>query len=451
MHAENRRRTLELLRARRAAGVFPTATHKIRNHDAEYRFRPDSDFWWLTGFAEPDAVLVLLPGLDGPGSNATNGQNARPRSILFLRDTDREREIWSGRRLGVAAAPAKLGFDEARPIEKLWTDLPELLRNHESIVWRTGLDEARDRNMLATVAKLRAAARGLVVPPLELLDTAAFTHELRLFKTDAEIATMRAAAAITREAHVLAMKKAKAGVRENEIEAAIEHVFRSRGGTGAAYTSIVAGGANACILHYVENDQELRAGDLLLIDAGAEKDYYASDVTRTFPVDGRFSAEQRALYDVVLEAQLAAIDHVRPGVSFASVHEVALAKLVAGLVRLGLLGGPVEKELAGEGYKRFYMHRTSHWLGLDVHDCGAYVADGRSRTLEPGMVLTVEPGLYVAEDDESVDARWRGIGIRIEDDVLVTASGREVLTEGIPKSVDDVEAACAGRALAKTR
>jgi Xaa-Pro aminopeptidase len=452
MHSENRRRLQDLLRERRAAAVIPTAAHKIRNHDAEYRFRPDSDFWWLTGFAEPDSVLVLLPGFEpAPGADPSGPKASEPRSILFLRDKDKEREIWSGRRLGVAAAPAKLGVDEARPIEQLWTDLPELLKNCERIVYRVGIDEARDRQMLATISKLRAAARGLVVPPLELCDVAPFTHELRLKKTEAEVAVMRKAAAITREAHVLAMKKARGGVRENEIDALLEHTFRARGGTGAAYNNIVAGGANACILHYVENDQELRDGELCLIDAGAEFGYFASDVTRTFPVSGAFSSEQRALYEVVLEAQLAAIEHVKPGVTFVSVHELALRRLVEGLVRLGLLSGTVEDELAGDRYKRFYMHRTSHWLGLDVHDCGAYVVDGRSRTLEPGMVLTVEPGLYVAEDDDTVEARWRGIGIRIEDDVLVTAAGREVLTEGIPKTVEELEATSANRPLAKVR
>ena len=439
MHAENRRRLFELLRARRAAGVFPTAAHKVRSHDTEYRFRPDSDFWWLTGFAEPDAALVMLPG-DGAGR--------ADRTVLFLREKDREREVWTGRRLGVAAAPARLGVDEARPVGRLWDDLPELLKNQERIVYRVGVEEARDRQMLAAIARMRAAARGGVVPPIELLDVAPFTHELRLFKTEAELATMRRAAAISRDAHALAMRRARPGMREFEVDALIEHAFRSRGSTGPAYTNIVAGGANACILHYVENSDALRAGDLLLVDAGAESDYYASDVTRTFPVDGRFRPEQRALYEVVLDAQLAAVEAVLPGGSFVSVHEVAVAKLVEGLVRLGLLPGPLEKELAGDAYKRFYMHRTSHWLGLDVHDAGAYVVDGRSRALEPGMVLTVEPGLYVAEDDAEVEARWRGTGIRIEDDVLVTPSGREVLTAGTPKTVDEVEAACAGAELA---
>ncbi len=439
IHQEHRRRFLQSLERRGAAAVIPTATHKVRNHDAEYRFRPDSDFWYLTGFAEPEAVLVLVPALPTTQKPA--------RTVLFLREKDREREIWTGRRLGVAAAPERLGVDEARPIERLWTDLPELLRNVERIVWRTGLDEARDREMAKTIARLRGSAKGSVVPPLELLDPAPLLHEQRLFKTSGEIEVMRRAAAVTKEAHVAAMRHARPGRNEREIDALLEMHFRSGGGTGAAYTNIVAGGANATILHYVENDQVLRDGELLLVDAGCEYDYYASDVTRTFPVSGRFGPEQRALYEVVLDAQLAAIAHVQPGVTFTSVHEIALARLVRGLVDLGLLQGPVETALEKKTYERFYMHRTSHWLGLDVHDCGAYVVDGRSRTLEPGMVLTIEPGLYVAEDDTSVEARWRGIGIRIEDDVLVTTTGHDVLTTGIPKRIDEVEAACGGASL----
>jgi Xaa-Pro aminopeptidase len=447
MHSDHRRRLLELLRNARAAAVIPTAAHKVRNHDSEYRFRPESDFWYLTGFAEPECVLVLVPAIGGtsPTSDATAVR--RPETILYLRDKDREREIWTGRRLGVAAAARALGVDEARPIESLWADLPKLLQNYERIVYRTGIDEARDRRMLDTITKLRWNARGTIVPPAELLDVAPFTHELRLKKSAAEIDTMRRAARVSREAHVLAMREARPGRRENEIDALIEYTFRRLGSTGPAYTNIVAGGANACILHYVENDDALRDGDLVLIDAGAEWDYYASDVTRTFPVNGAFSAEQRALYEIVLAAQERAIDHVRPGVSFVSVHEQALEVLCDGLVRLGLLAGPVPEAIEKETYKRFYMHRTSHWLGLDVHDCGAYVHDGRSRMLEPGMVLTVEPGLYVAEDDDRVDARLRGIGIRIEDDVLVTERGHDVLTAGIPKSIEEIEAACRGRAL----
>jgi Xaa-Pro aminopeptidase len=293
--------------------------------------------------------------------------------------------------------------------------------------------------MLETVSRLRARARGTVPPPVELLDTAPFVHEMRLRKSAREVEILRKAAAITGEAHVLAMRAARPGVGEHEIDALLEHTFRRLGSTGPAYTPIVAGGANATILHYVENDRPLRDGNLLLVDAGAESEYYASDVTRTYPVGDGFSDDQRALYDVVLEAQLAAIDAVRPGAAFTGPHEVAVRILCEGLARLGLLAGGAAEAIESGSYRRFYMHRTSHWLGLDVHDCGAYVRDGAPRILEPGMVLTIEPGIYVAEDDETVEARWRGLGIRIEDDVLVTEAGREVLTEGIPKEPDEIE------------
>jgi Xaa-Pro aminopeptidase len=443
MFVEHRRRLLELLRKDRAAAIVPTSSPKIRNHDSHYRFRPDSDFWYLTGFAEPEAVLVLAPRAEGTASSTS-----RPESVLFLRDKDRDLEIWNGRRLGVAAAPAALGVAEARPIERLAQDLPLLLEGFERIVYRTGIDEPRDRLVIETVSRMRARARGLVPPPVEILDTATYVHELRLKKSAQEIEILRRAAAISREAHEEAMRLARPGVLECEVDAALEHAFRRLGSTGAAYTPIVAGGANATILHYVENDDPLRDGDLLLIDAGAESEYYASDVTRTFPVGARFSAEQRALYDAVLAAQLAAIEEVRPGAAFTAPHERAVQILCEGLVRNGLLPGPVEDVVRSGTYRRFYMHRTSHWLGLDVHDCGAYVREGAPRILEAGMVLTVEPGLYVAADDAAVEPRWRGIGIRIEDDVLVTANGCEVLTQGIPKTVAEIESARARRTLA---
>lgn len=443
MFREHRRRFLDLLRERTAAAVIPTASAKVRNHDSQYRYRPDSDFWYLTGFAEPESALVLLPSARG-----VNGDAHRPQSVLFLREKDREKEIWNGRRLGVAAAPDTLGIDEARPIERLWRDLPELLKGYERIVYRAGADETRDRRMMKVYGELRARAKGSVRPPLELLDPAPFVHELRLRKSAAEIEIMRRGAEISRVAHTEAMRRARPGVRENELDALLEYTFRRLGGTGAAYTNIVAGGANATILHYVENDQPLADGDLVLIDAGAECEFYASDVTRTFPVNGTFSDVQRSVYELVLEAQLAAIDAVQPGASFTAPHDRALEVLCTGLLRLGLLKGTLKDTLHSESYRRFYMHRTSHWLGLDVHDCGAYVDGGNSRALEPGMVLTVEPGIYIAPDDETVDARYRGIGIRIEDDVLVTASGRDVITAGIPKTVAEVEATCQGRTLA---
>jgi Xaa-Pro aminopeptidase len=422
------------LAERGAAAVIPTASPKVRNHDSEYRFRPDSDFWYLSGFGEPESVLVLLPSTPA---------HAAPRSILFLREKKREEEVWTGLRLGVEAAPASLGVDAAFPIGELWTRLPDLLKGFERIVWRNGVDETRDRNLHGVLNRLRSQVRSEAALPMEVLDPAAVLHELRLFKTPSEIELMRKAAAITTEAHIAAMRETRPGMGENEIDALLSYTFARRGASGAAYGNIVAGGVNACILHYHENDRPLRDGELLLIDAGAEFYCYASDVTRTFPINGKFSDAQRELYEVVLGAQLAAIEHVRPGNSFQSVHEIAVRVLCAGLARLGLLPGEPESIEADGSFKRFYMHRTGHWLGLDVHDCGAYVIAGKSRNMEAGQVLTVEPGLYIAAEDESVEARWRGIGIRIEDDILVTENGHEVLTAAIPKSVVEIERACA--------
>jgi len=446
LYTEHRNRLLETLARTRTAAIVPTATPKVRNHDAQYRFRPSSDFWYLTGFAEPGSVLVLLP--DGIDSGDETDRGVR--SILFLRDRDALREIWDGRRLGVERAPEGLGVDRAHDIEELWEHLPALLKGYERVMYRTGEDDARDLRLLEVVAQLRARARGGVHPPVELVDTAPLVHEQRLLKSPAELDIMRRAAEITREAHMGAMELAAPGVNECEVDAFLDYTFRRRGGTGAAYTSIVAGGVNACILHYIENDQPLRDGDLLLIDAGSEVDHYASDVTRTFPVNGTFNPEQRAIYEVVLEAEQAAIDLVKPGVPHDRIHRTALEVLVRGLLRLGLLEGTEESVIADETYRRFFMHGTSHWLGLDVHDCGAYAIARDSRPLEAGMVFTVEPGIYIGEDDETVEARWRGIGVRIEDDVLCTEDGHEVLTEAIPRSIEGVEAACRGQQLEAT-
>jgi len=430
MYIAQREKFAAHLRASNAAALIPTNTLKTRNADCEYPFRPDSDFWYLTGFAEPEALLVMLQA-DG-----------EDRSILFLRELDPEREIWTGRRLGVDAAPAALGVDEAYPISTAWEELPELLAGYERIVARVGHDPEFDRSFAELLETLRGAARAGPSAPVELIDHGQYLHEQRLLKSAAEIGNMRRALEITTRAHEAAMAGTRPGMGENEVEAILQYHFHAGGSTGPAYTSIVAGGDNACILHYIENNQPLRDGQLLLIDAGAEWEYYASDITRTFPVGGRFSADQRALYEVVLAAQMAAIDLVRPGSTLQAVHRQALEHMVDGMLRLGLMTGDREAILADGSYRRFCVHKTSHWLGLDVHDCGAYSIAEEPRALEPGMVLTVEPGLYVASDDETVDARWRGIGIRIEDDLLVTDVGHEVLSAGIPKTVAEVEAAC---------
>jgi Xaa-Pro aminopeptidase len=428
-YAARRARALEALTARGAAALLMSARPKLRNADSEHRYRPDSDLWRLTGLGEPHCALLLLPA---------QGDRAA-RSVVFLRERDREQELWSGRRLGVERAASTLGVDEARPIEALWKDLPALLEGCARLCYRTGVDAQCDAAVLDVLTRLRAKTRANTVLPHELLDTAPVLHELRLYKDEAELRAMSRAAQITARAHTSAMRSARAGMREYELEALIEYEFRRSGADGPAYNSIVASGANACVLHYVDNDELLREGQLLLVDAGAECEHYAADVTRTFPISARFSPAQRELYELVLAAQLAAIDAVRSGRRFDDPHSAALRVLVGGLCELGLLRESPSVALESGAFKRFYMHRTSHWLGLDVHDAGSYVRDGASRELAPGMVLTVEPGLYIDADDESVDPRWRGIGIRIEDDVLVGAEGPHVLTSDAPKRLADIE------------
>ncbi len=434
IHAQHRARFLDLLAERNAVAVIPTATTKTRNDDADYKFRPTSDFWYLTGLNEPGACLVLLPGEHGE----------EHRAVLFLRERDKLREIWDGRRLGLERAPDALGVDAAMDIEELWTELPKLLEGRERIMWRFGDDDVADRRMVETFTSLRDQARGPLEPAKELLDPGPVLHELRVIKSDAELDLMRRAASLSAETHAALMGHIQPGMNECEAEAFLDHRYRSAGSSGAAYSHICAGGANACILHYIENDQPLKDGDLLLVDSGAEWHYYAADITRTFPVGGKFTAEQRALYQVVLDAEEAAIAASGPGVPFDRMHEVALGVIVDGLLEHGLLKGTREEALESGSYRDFFMHKTGHYLGLDVHDCGRYTTeDGSPRPLEPGMVFTVEPGIYVDPENTEVEARWRGIGIRIEDDVLVTNEGHEILTSHVPKAVDEVEAMCA--------
>ena len=433
MHRDHRERFLALLARENAAAIVPTGALKIRNHDSEYRFRPRSDFWYLSGFREPDAVLVLVPN------------HAEATSVLFLNERDREKETWTGRRLGVEAAPSALGVARAYPLAELDERLEELLPGHERIVYGFGEDQQLDRRMLELVGALQQKSRALRPTPRQWVEPALGLHELRLRKDAAELECLRQAARVSAEAHRALMRAARPGVNEGELDALLDYTFRRRGGSGSAYGNIVAGGANACILHYRENDRALVAGELCLVDAGCEWEFYASDVTRTLPIGGRFSPEQRALYELVLRAEYAALARVRPGATQDDVHDTAVGVLVDGLLALGLLSGSRADALAQHTYRRFYMHRTGHWLGLDVHDVGLYVQAGKPRPFEPGMVTTVEPGLYVAEDDESVEPRWRGIGIRIEDDVLVTADGHEVLSADVPKEVDELEALLGGR------
>lgn len=413
--------------------VLPSTPLAVRNNDVEHDHRQHSDLYYLTGFDEPDSVLVL-----------TN-QHREHKLVLFVRPRDPERETWDGPRAGVDGARERFGADAAFPIAELERRLPEYLKNVARLHYRLGENHPFDAVLLRVLSGVRSAARAGVFAPREIVDTATYLHDMRLRKSAAEVALMEKAAAITTEGHARALQVARPGVNEYEVEAALIGAFRAAGAERPAYGSIVGSGRNATILHYRSNSRRLEDGDLLLIDAGAEYGYYACDVTRTFPVNGRFSPAQRQVYDVVLAAQLAAIAAVCPGVTFQAVHTTALQVLVEGLVRLGLIEGPVEKALEQETYKPYYMHRTSHWLGMDVHDVGDYYIDGKSRPLEPGMVLTIEPGLYIASD-AAADPKFRGIGIRIEDDLLVTADGGRNLTAAIPKQPDELERMLAARA-----
>ena len=407
-----------------------TGTEILRNGDSAYPFRPESNFWYLTGFREPDALLVLRPAADKPYT-------------LFVPPRDPAKEVWFGRRVGVDGALEQLGADQAFSVEQLHAKLPELLAGADVLHYRTGRSPELDTRVLGLLNAMRDRTRDGTRSPEGVVDPGVILGEQRLRKSDDELAVMRRAAAITRDAHLAAMKALGPGVAEYEIEAIVNGTFRRAGGWGPGYTSICAGGANACVLHYITNDAQMGGDDLMLLDAGCEFDGYTADVTRCFPASGTFTAVQRELYDVVLAAETAACDSVRPGATFHSVHDVALRALVEGMLAHELLTGDVDENIENGGYRRYFMHRTSHWLGIDVHDVGAYYTPEKdSRPLEPGMVLTVEPGLYVSPDDDQAPERYRGIGIRIEDDVLVTADGHENLTGAIPKTTADVEAAC---------
>lgn len=423
---ERRRAVLEQLGEATQLVLF-AAPVALRNNDVEHEYRQDSDFFYLTGCVEPDCVLVL-------------GGKKRE-AVLFLRPRDAEKETWDGRRLGVDGAKNKLGMSAAFPIGELDTELPKLLVGMQRVACFFGRREADDARLFRAIRRARARDREGLDWPTELLDAATILHERRLFKEPSELQTMRNAAAITADGFARIMAAAGPGVGEFELEALLREAFRRGGAQRVAYSPIVGAGENACILHYRENERRMESGELVLVDAGCELDFYASDVTRTFPVDGRFSAPQAELYDLVLEAQHASLAAVRPGATLDEVHWAGTRVLVNGLIRLGLIKGPFERALEEKSYKKYYMHRTSHWLGMDVHDVGRYQVGGNPRPLEPGMVLTVEPGLYVAADAE-VDERYRKLGIRIEDDVLVTAEGYEVLTAAIPKERADVERAC---------
>ena len=423
-HAARRDRLLQAMRA--GVAVIPTAPERIRNRDSHYPYRFDSYFYYLSGFPEPEAVLVLVAGNS-------------PRSILFCREKHEEREIWDGFRFGPPAARERFGFDEARPIERLDEDLPALLTNQPALFYAPGADAGWDARVMRWLNAVRAETRSGACAPAQIHDVRSLLDEMRLAKDAAEIATMRRAAAISAGAHQRAMRAARPGRFEYQIEAELLHEFRRHGAQFPAYWPIVAGGANACVLHYRDNDAPLRDGDLLLIDAGCELDGYAADITRTFPVNGRYSGAQRAAYELVLAAQHAAIAQVRAGNPWNAPHDAAVRVLAQGMLDLKLLSGSLDETLEKEAFRRFYMHRTGHWLGLDVHDAGEYKHGGEWRALASGMTLTVEPGLYIRAAPE-VPAEFHNIGIRIEDDVLVTDAGCEVLTREASKSIADVEA-----------
>ena len=410
--------------------IVRSLPERLRNGDALYAFRQHSDLIYLTGFVEPDTTLVLRPGAE------------TERVIMFVRPRDPELETWDGRRAGLEGAKATYGADAAYPAAELPAKLQELIANCEELHYSLGLDGEMDHLVATTIAKLRKTEKRGKRPPRAVVDPRIALHELRLHKRPEELVAMRKAADISTEAHVAAMKVGKPGAFEHELEAVINYTFRRRGGSGPGYTTIVGAGENATILHYIENKCAIADGDLVLIDAGCEYDHYTADITRTWPASGAFTAIQKRVYQIVLDTQLEAIEMVKPGVTLDEIHNHCVRRLTEGMIALGLLGGTADDRIADNTYRKFYMHGTSHWLGLDVHDAGTYTRDGKARALEAGMVITVEPGLYIAADAPDVPPELRGIGIRIEDDVLVTPTGYEVLTAACPKKIEDIEAAC---------
>ncbi|AFY88885.1 MULTISPECIES: aminopeptidase P N-terminal domain-containing protein [Chroococcidiopsis] len=428
MQAEYSQRREQLMaKIGNGTAIFRSAPMAVMHNDVEYNFRQDSDFFYLTGFDEPEAVAVLAP------------HHTEHRFILFVRPKEREKEVWTGYRCGVEGAKEIYGADEAYPITELDEKLPQYLEKADKIYYRLGRDRNFNEKVLHHWQRLMATYPKRGTGPIAIEDAGVILHSMRLVKSQAELELMRQAAAISVEAHNYAQEIASPGRYEYEIQAEMERIFRLRGGTGVAYPSIVASGDNACILHYIENTRQMQDGDLLLIDAACAYGYYNSDITRTFPVNGKFTGEQKALYDIVLEAQKQAIAQVQPGNPYSAFHDTAVRVLTEGLVELGILQGQIDDLIKEEKYKPFYMHRTGHWLGLDVHDVGVYQHGDSPQILQPGQVLTVEPGLYIvpqtqpAEGQPAIDPRWEGIGIRIEDDVLVTETGHEILTAGVPK------------------
>lgn len=408
--------------------ILPSAPTAHRNGDAEFPYRQNSDFYYLTGFDEPESVLILAP------------KRKEGEFILFNRARDRTEEIWNGHRAGQEDAKKIFGADESHPITELSATLSELLEGREEIHYTLGLNKAFDKIVLNAINKIRGKIRSGLLSPISFVDITDTLHEMRLIKSPTEIALMRKAANISVDAHYRAMQTCAPGMNEYELEAELLYAFHRKGARHVAYTSIVGSGANSCILHYVNNNKTIKNGDLVLIDAGCEYENYASDITRTFPANGTFSPEQRAIYEIVLASQLAAIKTIRPGAKWSTAQDVIVKIITQGLLDLGLLKGNLKTLIEKRAYLPYYMHKSGHWLGLDVHDVGRYKVDKAWRTLKPGMVLTVEPGIYISSDIPGVPKRWHNIGIRIEDDVVVTAKGHEILTQRLPKTVADIEA-----------
>lgn len=428
--ARRRKRLMEGMETNSIA-VLPTAPLRRRNGDVDFPYRPDSDFYYVTGFPEPEAVAVLIPG--------------RPQGeyILFCREKDPDMETWHGRRAGLEGACEKYNADDAFPISDLGDIIPGLLENRERIFYTLGCDPEFDRQMIAWVNQVRRRSRAGVMAPEAFIDVGHLLHEMRLYKNQPEVKAMRRAVAIAASAHRRAMQVCRPGLREYQLEAELLHEFMSAGSRAPAYPPIVGAGANSCILHYTENNAILNGGDLVLIDAGAEFEGYASDITRTFPVNGHFSPAQRAAYEVVLSAQLAAIKKMAPGNHWNDPHEEAIRVLTQGLIDLGILRGRLSRLIKDEAYKPYFMHRTGHWLGMDVHDVGHYKVGDEWRLFEPGMVMTAEPGLYFKAETKGLPKRWWNIGVRIEDDVLITREGNEVLSAEVPKTIQEIESSMA--------
>lgn len=422
-----RRHRLMQMMGHNSIAILPAAPVLTRNRDVEYAYRPDSDFFYLSGFAEPEAVIVLVP------------ERSQGEYILFCQERNPKMEMWNGPRTGQEGACKEYEADDAFPIDDLDDILPGLLEDREKVFYTMGFSAEFDHKMMEWLNQVRQKSRIGVHAPNEFVALDHLLHEMRLFKSRSEIKMMREAAKISVKAHRRAMLACRPGMMEYQLEAELLHEFAHHGCREPAYPSIVGGGPNGCVLHYTKNDSELQDGELVLIDAGAEKKYYASDITRTFPVSGRFSAAQKAIYEVVLTAQEAAIEMVRPSSHWNDPHHAAVRAITKGLQKLGVIKGDLRTLIKKEAYRRFFVHRTGHWLGMDVHDVGEYKIDGVWRMLEPGMVLTVEPGIYIPPGSRGVAKKWWGIGVRIEDDLLVTRDGYEILSDGAPRTVDEIE------------